>query len=259
MGLVVAVTNQKGGVGKTTTAINVAHALALAGREVLLVDFDPQANATSGVGAKEEPPLPQEHYLVSADTPVRCKVTRLPRLSLLPASPALQVVSKILAGAPDKDFRLKRALAAHREVFDYILIDCPPSISLFTSNALVAADAVLIPLQCEYFAMEGLAQMLAVIRSIRKGANPDLEILGILLTMFDADVDINREVLEEIRSHFASEVFDTVITRDVTLTEASSHAKTIFEYAPCSRAAFAYASLTREVLRGPRKEVRTRI
>ena len=259
MGLVVAIANQKGGVGKTTTAVALAHGLSLAGREVLLVDFDPQANATSAVGVRPENVLPQDHYLVSAETPVRVKVTRLVRLSLLASSPALHVVGRILAAAPDKEFRLKRALAAHKEVFDFVLIDCPPSISLFTSNALVAADVVLVPVQCEFFAMEGLAQMVSVIRSIRKGPNPGLEIYGILLTMFDAAVAINRDIVAEVRTHFAGEVFDSVIVRDIALTEAASHAKTVFEYAPRSRAAFAYAGLTREVLRGPRKEVRTRI
>ena len=259
MGLVVAIANQKGGVGKTTTAINVAHALTFADKEVLLVDFDPQSNATSGLGARPENMPPQNHYLVSPDTPVRCYVTRVPRLSLLPASLTLHGVGKILSAAPDKEFRLKHALAAHREAFDYVLIDCPPSISLFTSNALVAADVVLVPLQCEYFAMEGLAQMVAIIRSIRKGLNSALEIYGILLTMFDPSVDINREVAGEVRAHFPSGVFDTLIARDNLLTEAASHARTIFEYAPRSRAAFDYACLAREVLSGPRKETGTRI
>jgi len=259
MGLVVAIANQKGGVGKTTTAINLARGLALAGREVLLIDFDPQANATSGVGIRPENTPPQNHYLVSAETPVRCTVTRMPRLSLLSASPSLHAVGKMVSAAPDRDFRLKRALVTHREAFEYILIDCPPSIGLFTANALVAADQVLIPLQCEYFAMEGLAQMIGAARSIRKGPNPALEIYGILLTMFDPDVDINREVQREVRLHFKGEVFNSVIARDVALTEASSFAKTIFEYAPRSRGAFAYASLTREVLSGSREEVGTRI
>jgi chromosome partitioning protein len=259
MGITIAIANQKGGVGKTTTAINLAHALALAGREVLLVDFDPQANATSGIGINTEASPPQSHYLVSPDTPVQVYVTRIDRLSVLPASSGLHAVGKILSAAPDREFRLKHALAAHREAFDFVLIDCPPSISLFTSNALVAADSVLIPLQCEYFAMEGLAQMIGIIRSIRKGLNPSLDIYGILLTMFDPSIDINNDVAAEIRRHFPNEVFDTAISRDTALTEASSHARSIFEYASASRGAFNYASLAREVLRGPRKETGTRI
>jgi len=259
MGLVVAVANQKGGVGKTTTAVNLAHGLAMAGHEVLLADFDPQANATSALGAHAEPTPPQNHYLITADTPVRCTLTRLRGLSILPASPGLQAVSKIMSAAPDRDFRLKRAIASHRDAFDYILIDCPPSMSLFTSNALVAADRVLVPLQCEYFAMEGLAQMVNVIRSIKRGPNPLLEIYGIVLTMFDSNVAINRDVRDEVGRHFEADVFDTIIVRDVALTEAASHARTIFEYAPRSRAAYAYASLTREVISDARKETGTRV
>jgi len=252
MGQVIAVANQKGGVGKTTTAVNLAAGLAVAGKEVLLIDFDPQANASSSLNARSESAPPQNHYLVAPGSDNRCQPTATPRLSILAGSPALQAVGRILAAAPDKDFRLKRALAAYRDRFDYILIDCPPSMSLFTSNALVAADKVLVPLQCEYFAMEGLAQMVAVVKSVKKGPNAILEICGIVLTMFDAVIDVNRDVVDEVRRHFGAQVFDTVIVRDPALTEAASHAQTIFQYAPASRAAFAYATLTREVLSGTR-------
>ncbi len=255
MGLVVAVANQKGGVGKTTTAVNLAWGLALAGRTVLLVDFDPQANATSALGASHDGLPPQSHYLLSRETPAERVATRLGELWLLTAAPSLQAVGKILAAAPDRDFRLKRALGDHRDSFDFTLIDCPPSFSVFTTNALVAADRVLVPLQCEYFAMEGLAQMLGVIRSVKRGSNPSIEMYGILLTMFDRRVAINREVAEEVRDHFPAGVFNTVIVRDEALTEAASYARTIFEYAPRSRAAFAYASLAREVLSDTRKEI----
>ncbi len=259
MGITIAVANQKGGVGKTTTAVTLAHGLALAGKSVLLVDFDPQANATSGLGKKVVGHPAQNHYLLQADSPVRCAETHIRGLTLLPSAPSLHATAAILATVPDRDFRLKRALAAHREVFDYILLDCPPSLGIFTSNALVAADRVLVPLQCEYFAMEGLAQMLAIIRSVRRGPNPPLEMYGILLTMFDARVDINRDVAEEVRGHFGRDVFETVIVRDEALCEASSHAKTIFEYAPRCRAAFAYARLTREIQSGTKKKTGARI
>lgn len=259
MTTIIAVANQKGGVGKTTTAVNLAYGLALAGFDVLLVDLDPQANATSSLGEPFSQLPPQSHYLVSPQAPRQTCTTRLARLSLLPSAPSLQAVSRILAGAPDRDFRLKRALARETNGFDYILIDCPPALSLFTINALAAADSILVPLQCEYLAMEGLAQMLAVYRSVRRGPNPSLEMYGILLTMFDDSVALNREVAAEVRGHFEREVLDTLVARDEMLSEASSHAKTIFEYAPRSRAAFAYAQLTREVLSDRGKKAGPRI
>lgn len=259
MGLIIAVANQKGGVGKTTTAVNLAWGLAAAGRDVLLVDFDPQANATSCLGVDFEHLPPQNHYLISGDSPVRCLGTRLERLSLLPSSPSLQATAKILSGAPDRQFRLKRALARHGEAFDFVIVDCPPSFSIFTANAMVAADGVLVPLQCEYLAMEGLAQMLGVVKSVNRGPNPSLEIYGILLTMFDPSVQINRDVADEVSGHFGRQVFDAVVVRDETLSEASSHGLSIFEYAPRSRAAFSYAKLTREVLSGRRKKAGSRV
>jgi chromosome partitioning protein len=250
-GRVVAVANQKGGVGKTTTAINVATSVALAGRRVLLVDVDPQGNLTSGVGLKGQRATGGTAYealLTDAAPDDFVLPTGIERLSLMPADRNLTGAEIELVSMPDRERRLKRVLDPLRARFDYIFIDCPPSLGLLTLNALVAADAVLIPLHCEYFALEGLAELVGTMRRVRGALNPALEIEGVLLTMYDDRTNLGQLVARDVREFFKDKVFNTIIPRNVRLGEAPSHGIPCVIYDAKSRGAAAYVALARELL-----------
>ncbi len=253
MSRVVAVTNQKGGVGKTTTAINLAASLALAEQRVLLVDMDPQANMTSGVGLRgQHGPGGTIYEALTSPEPVDPDTVTLPtsfdHLFVIPADRQLTGAEIELVGLPEREFRLRRFLEPLRNRFDRIFIDCPPSLGLLTLNALVAADAVLIPLHCEYFALEGLADLVATLKRVRGSLNPTLDIDGVLLTMHDERTNLGQQVARDVREFFQEKVFQTVIPRYVRLGAAPSHGKPVILYDAKSRGAEAYLNLAKEVL-----------
>src|SRR5687767_8735011 len=250
-GRVVAVANQKGGVGKTTTAINVATSVALSGRRVLLVDVDPQGNLTSGVGLKGERARGGTVYeaLLTDGAPDDFVLpTRVENLSIMPADRNLTGAEIELVSTASREHRLKRVLDPMRARFDYIFIDCPPSLGLLTLNALVAADAVLIPLHCEYFALEGLADLVGTMRRVRGALNPALDIEGVLLTMYDDRTNLGQLVARDVREFFKDKVFNTIIPRNVRLGEAPSHGIPGVLYDAKSRGAAAYFALAKEML-----------
>jgi chromosome partitioning protein len=248
---VVAVANQKGGVGKTTTAINVATSIAMSGRRVLLIDVDPQGNLTSGVGLKGEKAAGGTVYealMGEGDAETFVLPTRVENLFVIPAERNLTGAEIELVSMLAREQRLKRIVDALRGSFDDILIDCPPSLGLLTLNALVAADAVLIPLHCEYFALEGLADLVGTMRRVRTALNPSLDIEGVLLTMYDDRTNLGQLVAKDVREFFKDKVFDTTIPRNVRLGEAPSHGVPAVLYDGKSRGAAAYAALAKELL-----------
>ena len=248
MGKTYVFVNQKGGVGKTTSAINIGAFLVEEGKSVLLVDFDSQANLSSGVGTGSVKPGIYE--LISGLAPVEETVrnTSVPGLFLIPAGMDLSGAAVELIEEEGRDFFLKKALAPVKDRYDYILIDCPPSLGILTLNGITAADAVLIPMQCEYFAMEGLTHLLKPIRRIQKSLNPGLEIGGIFFTMYDPRTRLAQQVVKEVSVYFKDRVFSTIIPRNVRLSEAPSHGLPISKYDPHCNGAKAYQSLAREVL-----------
>ncbi|MBI4158006.1 MAG: ParA family protein [Candidatus Yanofskybacteria bacterium] len=249
MARVITICNAKGGVGKTTTATNLSAYLAAMGRYVLLVDMDPQANATTGVGITAKDPSIY-HSFVDDHNPLHIiKKTSVFGFDVLPASQSLAGANVELVSMDEREYRLKNILNQVRINYDYILIDCPPSLGLLTVNALSASEHVIIPVQTEYFALEGLSQLLNTINLVRQGLNPDLQVLGVLLTMYDKRNQLSRQVLNEVHKSFPGRVFDSVIPRLVSLAEAPSFGKTILQFDPGSRAARAYRQLAEEVIR----------
>ena len=259
MGKIVAITNQKGGVGKTTTSINLGASLAANDLRVLLVDFDPQGNSTSGLGIDKNPEILTVYNALLGGMPIERTIlkTECEGLDIVPADKNLVAANLELVDLPDREHRLKEVLDEIRPSYDYILIDCPPALDLLTLNALVAAQSVLIPIQCEFFALEGISQLMDTIDKVRDSFSHQLKIEGILLTMYDERTNLTRQVADDLRDFFKNEVLHTVIPRSIRLAEAPSFGKPILMYDPRSRGAESYIKLAKEILENEQRNRQT--
>ena len=249
MGKILAVVNQKGGVGKTTTAVNLTAALTEAGKRVLLCDFDPQANATSGLGLNKRKVKYSVYDVVVNEVATKEAVCPTKFGDVLPSTADLAGAAVELIGLPDASYRLKNALAQVKEEYDLILIDCPPSLEMLTLNGLAAADGILVPVQCEYYALEGLTDLMNTLRMVKKRINPNLDIFGVALTMFDGRTNFSTQVAQEVRRHFPGKVYVNAIPRNVRLAEAPSHGLPVFAYDKHSRGAIAYRGMAEEIIK----------
>ena len=247
MGKIIAVVNQKGGVGKTTTSVNLTAALTEMGKKVLLCDFDPQANASSGLGVDKRKLRKSVYDVVVNDVPAADAVIHTPYGDVLPATADLAGAAVELISMPEPSQQLAKALAAVRSNYDVIFIDCPPSLEMLTLNSLAAADSILVPVQCEYYALEGLTDLMNTLRMVKKRINPRLEIFGVALTMFDGRTNFSTQVAQEVRRHFPGKVFGAVVPRNVRLAEAPSHGLPVTVYDRSSRGAQAYRAMAEEI------------
>ena len=251
MGKIIAIANQKGGVGKTTTAVNLSAAMGERGHKTLLVDIDPQGNASSGVGIdrRSVPKSTYELLIGEAGAKEALVQTQFPNLTILPSSLNLAGAELELVDFDHREARLKTALAPLREEYEYLFIDCPPSLGMITTNALCAADTLLVPIQCEYYALEGITDLMTSIKLTKRTLNPPLEIQGIVLTMYDSRTSLSKQVAEEVKNYFGDKMFKTMIPRNVRLSEAPSYGMSIIEYDKSSKGAEAYRDLAKEVIK----------
>lgn len=248
MAKVIAITNQKGGVGKSTTSVNLTAALKQLGAKVLVCDFDPQGSCTTGLGVDKNAAFPSIYDIVIGDAPCAKGIVSTPYGDVLPANKALAGATVEMIALERREYRLKDALAQVRDNYDYIIIDCPPSLELLTLNALCAADSLMIPVQCEFYALEGLSDLLSTVRIMKKALNPTIAVEGVLLTMYDGRTNLSMQVAEEVKRYFPGQVYATVIPRTVRLAEAPSFGKPITAYDPLSRGAETYLALAGEVI-----------
>ena len=248
MGKIIAITNQKGGVGKTTSCINLTCALAQMGKRVLLCDVDPQGNATTGMGIDKNTVSPSIYDLLINGVAADSAIVKTNYGDVLPTNRTLAGAGVELVGIAHREYKLRQALAPLRKQYDFIFIDCPPSLEMLTLNALCAAERILIPIQCEYFALEGVGDLVSTLRAIKRGLNPDLDVEGVLLTMYDGRTNLSLQVAAEVKKYFAGQVYKTLIPRTIRLSEAPSHGKPALIYDPANKGSAAYRELARELI-----------